>query len=412
MTELFDRPNVIRSMNLGEREGFDTRTHLRKAEEQARQRGYDRFLVVDVDAHHYENEWFRDIFDYIEDPVLRHLALSRPSTGGALLFSTPNNQFNAGRLLRYNRRGHETPEGEEHLEVTRSRRQRQAIGIDYQIVFPTPMLQLGMHPDPTVETALAWAYTRWWLEHVLPEDPHMKTMVYLPFFDVEACMRMIEAFGDDPAVLGFMVTSTRYAAVHDNAYMRLYGALEERGMPLAFHAAFNQQERLFEGMNRFLSVHSIGFVLNSLIHATNLVLNGIPERFPALKFLMIESGLAWIPFLMQRLDNEYLMRTNEAPLLRKLPSEYLADFYYTTQPMETENHAALQLTMQMIRADTQLMFASDYPHWDFNLPSTIYDLPFLSQDTKLNILGRNALEVFPKLKAEVQARQAGAAGQA
>ena len=63
---------------------------------------------------------------------------------------------------------------------------------------------------------------------------------------------------------------------------------------------------------------------------------------------------------------------------------------------------ALELTMKMINADSQLMFTSDYPHWDFNLPSTIYDLPFLSHDTKLNILGRTALNVFPKLGAEVK----------
>ena len=48
----------------------------------------------------------------------------------------------------------------------------------------------------------------------------------------------------------------------------------------------------------------------------------------------------------------------------------------------------------MINAETQLMFASDYPHWDFNLPSTIYDLPFLSEQAKRQILGENARRVF------------------
>ncbi len=49
----------------------------------------------------------------------------------------------------------------------------------------------------------------------------------------------------------------------------------------------------------------------------------------------------------------------------------------------------------MINAETQLLYASDYPHWDMDLPSTIYDLaPFLSEPSKRNILGGNAKRFF------------------
>ena len=55
---------------------------------------------------------------------------------------------------------------------------------------------------------------------------------------------------------------------------------------------------------------------------------------------------------------------------------------------------ALETTFRMIKAETQLLYSSDYPHWDFDLPSTIYDLPFLSETAKRNILGGNAARVF------------------
>jgi predicted TIM-barrel fold metal-dependent hydrolase len=98
---------------------------------------------------------------------------------------------------------------------------------------------------------------------------------------------------------------------------------------------------------------------------------------------------------MQRLDNEYMMRTSEAPLLKMKPSEYMANrFYYTTQPIENTNLEALQFNLKMINAEKTLLFASDFPHWDFNLPSTIYDLPFLSEQAKRNILGETAREVY------------------
>jgi predicted TIM-barrel fold metal-dependent hydrolase len=48
----------------------------------------------------------------------------------------------------------------------------------------------------------------------------------------------------------------------------------------------------------------------------------------------------------------------------------------------------------MMNAETQLLYSSDYPHWDFDLPSVIYDLPCLSEQAKRNILGGNAIQVF------------------
>ena len=48
----------------------------------------------------------------------------------------------------------------------------------------------------------------------------------------------------------------------------------------------------------------------------------------------------------------------------------------------------------MINAEKTLLFASDFPHWDFNLPSTIYDLPFLNEQAKRNILGETARQVY------------------
>jgi predicted TIM-barrel fold metal-dependent hydrolase len=48
----------------------------------------------------------------------------------------------------------------------------------------------------------------------------------------------------------------------------------------------------------------------------------------------------------------------------------------------------------MIAAETQLLYSSDYPHWDMDLPSTIYDLKFLNEQSKRNILGENARKLF------------------
>jgi predicted TIM-barrel fold metal-dependent hydrolase len=122
--------------------------------------------------------------------------------------------------------------------------------------------------------------------------------------------------------------------------------------------------------------------------------HGLPERFPKLKVMWIESGLAWLPFMMQRLDNSYMMRPSEAPLLKKLPSDYMREMFYTGQPMETSNMELTAAALKAINAETQLLYASDWPHWDFNPPSMIYDLPFLSEQGKRNILGESAAKLF------------------
>ncbi len=64
--------------------------------------------------------------------------------------------------------------------------------------------------------------------------------------------------------------------------------------------------------------------------------------------------------------------------------------WYTTQPMETTHPRALEITLEMINAESQLLFSSDWPHYDFDLPAVIYDLPLLSEQAKRNILGLNA----------------------
>jgi len=62
--------------------------------------------------------------------------------------------------------------------------------------------------------------------------------------------------------------------------------------------------------------------------------------------------------------------------------------------MERVDMLALECTFRMINAESQLMYASDYPHWDFDLPSTVWDLPFLGEKAKHNILGGTAARLF------------------
>jgi uncharacterized protein len=378
-------------------EEFDTTKLLAHASKQADERGYDKFPIVDVDSHHYESESMQEILDYMDDPVLQQLAKSASQSARTtgMFAGGIGYQDMGGRVTRYPLRKLEQGNGGEHRDVTLTRRWMDAMGVDISVLFPTPMLQLGLHPQVEVEVALARAYNRWLVERVLAREPRIRSMLYLPFNDPDAAFRMVQELGDKPGVVGFMVTAARYKPVHHNSYMRTYALLEEMGLPLGFHSAYNWNDQSLILMNKFISVHALGFVWHNMVHMTNWLMNGLPERFPKLKVVWIESGLAWLPFMMQRLDNEFMMRSSEAPTLKRLPSEYIRDMYFTSQPMErSADDAVLEITMRMMKAETQLMYSSDYPHWDFDLPSTIYDLPFLSETAKRNVLGGNAIRFF------------------
>jgi hypothetical protein len=72
----------------------------------------------------------------------------------------------------------------------------------------------------------------------------------------------------------------------------------------------------------------------------------------------------------------------------------MQDMFYTSQPLEMTNMALLEATFTAIHAETQLLFSSDWPHWDFDVPAKIAGLPFLTPQARRNILGENARRVF------------------
>src|SRR5680860_528147 len=93
----------IELINTGERSGFSSSEHLRNAERQATDRGFDKITIVDVDAHHYEMDHWLEIIKYIEDPIIRHRAETAAQSANAytsLLHVAPAPQNISGRILR------------------------------------------------------------------------------------------------------------------------------------------------------------------------------------------------------------------------------------------------------------------------------------------------------------------------
>ena len=122
---------------------LNTSRLLAHARKQAVQRKFDDMLIVDVDAHHYENEHFNDILPFMENDVFKQLALSGIGKGrgrGAITPQTVGYQDMGGRVTRYPMRGSEkTPDGT-FRDVELGHRWMDAMSVDYSCLFPTCLL--------------------------------------------------------------------------------------------------------------------------------------------------------------------------------------------------------------------------------------------------------------------------------
>jgi len=165
---------------------------LRNAEREARLRQLHRFPIFDVDCHVIETMHLADIVPYIQNEAIRDRYQHVPSAAALNLPSAYGDKDVAGRIYR-----------DEHIPGTRGVprvqdliRDMRRMGVNAASVFPTPMLALGEHPEVEVETALGQAYNRWLIEHVLSQEPRIRSSLYLPMNDPEGAIKVVKDFAD------------------------------------------------------------------------------------------------------------------------------------------------------------------------------------------------------------------------
>ena len=104
----------------------------------------------------------------------------------------------------------------------------------------------------------------------------------------------------------------------------------------------------------------------------SLIVEGVFDRFPTLRVALIEGGFTWMPSLMWRIDKEWKGLRHNTPWVKRPPSDYMREHIrLTTQPIDgpAEAHYLHQIIEQM-DSDEMLMFATDYPHYHFDVPKT------------------------------------------
>ncbi|TBL74565.1 amidohydrolase family protein [Paenibacillus thalictri] len=271
-------------------------------------------------------------------------------------------------------------------------------GIDYAILTGHAAGSCSLHPDPDFGNAVASAYNDHLIEVWLKADPRYKGSMVINFSDPDAAVREIERVGTHPDIVQIMMCSGARFPFGQRYYHKIYEAAEHYGLPVAIHPGSEGKGVAYPPTpagypTRYFEWHNI-LPINYMGHINSLVCEGVFVKFPKLKFVAIEGGIAWLPHLMWRMDKNYKALRDSVPWLKRLPSEYIKEHIrLTTQPIEEPgNPEDLLHILRMIEAEKTVMFSSDYPHWDFDNPQMA--LPPMPRDLKRRILSETAMELY------------------
>jgi predicted TIM-barrel fold metal-dependent hydrolase len=127
---------------------------------------------------------------------------------------------------------------------------------------------------------------------------------------------------------------------------------------------------------------------------TSIVLEGVPARYPELRLAFLEAGCGWVPYWMERMDDEYAKRASEVPELTRRPSEYVRSgrIYFSCEADEWLLPQAVKLV-----GEDQIVYASDFPHWDHSYPASLDEIRNrgdLTEDQKRKILEVNTRRLY------------------
>lgn len=275
------------------------------------------------------------------------------------------------------------------------------LGVDIPILSPGLNLSLGTIHHDRLAVALADAYNRWFLDTFVDEG-FVGVGVVAPHRPQEAAAT-IDALRDESGIVGILLpTGGVLPPLGHERYQPIYEACESAGYPLLLHGtangAFKSFPNQYQGLNRHLSLHAFIHPVEHMSHLISILVNGVPELYPDLDFVMQEAGIGWIPFVLERLDHEYPTDPEDAPLLEMLPSKYVRrQFYFTSQPLEgTTNPEYVTSMIRLFGGEDCLMMSSDYPHYDFDNTDQLFNIlrsEFAAEEIR-NMYGDTAAQLY------------------
>jgi predicted TIM-barrel fold metal-dependent hydrolase len=322
-------------------------------------RGRERFAlprILDADGHVIERDV--ELLEYLEPPYR-----GNPVLLGYPFFPTLDG-FHRGAILARNELYKDYNINAETWIDFMDR-----VGIESTVLYPTAGLAAGLIQDPDWAVAVCKAYNNWLADRYHRVNPsRLRGVALLPLQDpAEAAKELRRAVKELGMVGGLMVSNGADAGLRkplgEPEFWPVYAEAQRLGCPLAFHGAPSWGLGL-EAFRQFAPSQSLEHPFAQMIQLTSIVLSGVLEEFPTVRMAFLESGTAWIPFMMDRLDRAYEIwnsaRYREfSSLVRKKPSEYLTEGRVFVSCEGSEQTLVYALSRL---GQGSVLYASDFPH--------------------------------------------------
>ncbi len=225
--------------------------------------------------------------------------------------------------------------------------------------------------DPELMLACVQAYNDWLIEWIAPDPRRFIPVMATPFWDVDACVGEILRCADrgHRAVL-FTSAPQDFGMpfLGDPHWNRIWDVVQEVDLPISLHIGSGDFQDQLMDPARF-AAHGIGpstvsgsmsILLANGIQVMDLVMSGVLPRNPGLRFVSVESGIGWLPFVKEALDHgfEYANVRRERPEFERRPSDYIREQLWACTFFE---EFAAKTFLEEIGSE-RVLFETDYPH--------------------------------------------------
>lgn len=269
-------------------------------------------------------------------------------------------------------------------------------GIEKMVFFPSVALAAPSIEDPTFGAELARRYNAWLAGYCKQRPGRLYGVAVVPIEHVDASIAIMREAKELGLVATMIPAALRHRNLDDPELEPFFAAAEELRMPLGVHTApgIHLPTLGSERFDNYLQVHAVSFPFDMMVATTALTLGGVFERHPKLRVALLESGVGWVPYFFDRLDEHFEKRGRLTPACKREPHEYLArgQLYVSCEPEE----AAIAFAADVL-GPYFILYASDYPHWDSDFPDSTRPLrqrKDLTDVVRGRILRENAKTFF------------------